>query len=286
MTPIHAIRGLSLSVLALSFFLWSCRSGPGAGIPEPAVQLEFNRIETAGPEDILVYCTYHITNPRGSGASFKLGETRIFVNGAELTGGGPLEIDGDRIPGESAASFTGLYRLDLRKVPAPSEENSITLKAALDFDFAFDNGSRISVPARGELNFPPVQEPVFTIEAIRILQAELINTRLKVRVRIHNPNPFPVQLSSLRYELYGAGRFWANGNHTNQYTIPGEESAEADLYLVMNFTNMRRDMLDRIIELRQVAYRFSGTVEISVPLKYLPVFTGRFELQGESEVIK
>jgi LEA14-like dessication related protein len=217
--------------------------------------------------------------------SFSLEKARIFINGAELTGE-PLEIEEGRIPGKSEASFTGLYRLDLKKVSGAPGENKLTLKAALDLDFVFDDGRRARVPAAGDLEFPLTREPVFTIESIKILQAELINTRLKVRVKIANPNPFPVSLSSMQYELYGAGRFWADGNHTTAYTIPGKESAEADLYLVMNFTNMRRDVLDRIIELRQVDYRFSGTVEISPALRYFPVFTTRFDLQGESEVIR
>jgi LEA14-like dessication related protein len=135
-----------------------------------------------------------------------------------------------------------------------------------------------------ETQFPRIQEPVFTIETIRILKAELINTRLKVKIKIDNPNPFPVSLSSFSYELHGAGRFWADGKQKNVYEIPGKESAEAVLYLVMNFTNMHRDVLDRIIEMRLVRYRFNGETEISTELEYLPVFTGYFDLEGVSEV--
>ncbi|MDR2313385.1 MAG: LEA type 2 family protein [Spirochaetaceae bacterium] len=284
MKPNHAVRGLLLSALAVFFLPWSCRSGPGAGSPGPRARLEFDRVESAGAEEVLVYCICRIANPYSSGASFSSGKARIFINGAELSGGDPLEIEGGRIPGESEASFPGLYRLDLKKISGAPGENNLTLKAVLDLDFVFDDGRRARVPAEGELDFSLTLEPVFTIESIRILQAELINTRLKVRVKIANPNSFPVSLSSMRYELYGAGRFWADGTHAAAYTIPGKGSAEADLYLVMNFTNMRRDVLDRIIELRQVDYRFAGTVEISPALKHLPVFTARFDLQGESEV--
>jgi hypothetical protein len=54
--------------------------------------------------------------------------------------------------------------------------------------------------------------------------------------------------------------------------------------MVMNFTNMRREVLDRIVEMRLVRYRFSGKTEISTEVSYLPLFTGHFDLEGESEV--
>ena len=48
---------------------------------------------------------------------------------------------------------------------------------------------------------PELLEPVFSIASIAILQAELVNTRFKVRLRIDNPNSVPLELSSFNYEL-------------------------------------------------------------------------------------
>jgi LEA14-like dessication related protein len=148
---------------------------------------------------------------------------------------------------------------------------------------------------------PRIQQPVFEITAIVIMQAELINTRLKVKVKITNPNPFPVDLSLFQYELYGAGRFWADGTEKDVLTIPAGEAAEKDLFLVMNFINMRRELLDQVIAMNRVRYRFAGSVQIAAALedkedeedlealeylKDLPAFTSNFNLQGESEVTK
>jgi len=131
---------------------------------------------------------------------------------------------------------------------------------------------------------PRIKEPDFSISAITILQAELVNTRLKVRLRIDNPNPFPVTLSSFVYELYGEGRFWADGKEKNIYTVPAEGYAEKELLLVMNFIDMRRDLLDKVIAMDKVKYLFKGTVEISAA--DLPVITKNFNLEGESEVTR
>jgi LEA14-like dessication related protein len=131
-----------------------------------------------------------------------------------------------------------------------------------------------------------IREPEFTITSIRILQAELINTRFRVKVRINNPNPFPVELSSLRYKLYGAGRFWAEGTEKDVFLIPPGGSEEKELYLVMNFIEMRRDLLDRIIALKNVRYRFTGTVEVAAGTDRKIIHSGSFDLEGESEVSK
>jgi LEA14-like dessication related protein len=131
---------------------------------------------------------------------------------------------------------------------------------------------------------PRILEPEFSISSIAILQAELINTRLKVRLRIDNPNNFPLKLSAFNYELYGAGRYWAEGRETDPIAIPPEGRAEKDLFLLMNFMNMKREVLDRVIALKTVAYRFSGELMVGADDKDLPGFVMRFERSGESPV--
>ena len=131
---------------------------------------------------------------------------------------------------------------------------------------------------------PRIQEPDFSISSIKILQAELINTRLNVKVRIENPNPFPVSLSSFTYELYGEGRFWAEGTERNVFTVPASDFVEKDLFLVMNFIDMKRDLLDKVIAMESVEYRFDGIVQINAA--DMPLLTKSFSLEGKSEVIR
>ena len=129
---------------------------------------------------------------------------------------------------------------------------------------------------------PRILEPGFSISSIMILQAELVNTRLKVKVRIDNPNPFPVTLSSFQYELYGEGHFWADGTEKNVFTVPASGYAEKDLFVVMNFIDMKRGLLDKVIAMDFVAYRFAGSVTITAD--EMPALIKEFNLEGESEV--
>ena len=52
----------------------------------------------------------------------------------------------------------------------------------------------------------------------------------------------------------------------------------------MNFTNMKREVLDQVISLRAVKYRFAGEAAVSADGGRLPGFTVRFDRSGESPV--
>jgi LEA14-like dessication related protein len=140
--------------------------------------------------------------------------------------------------------------------------------------------------ANAEAVFPRIRKPIFTITAIQIMQAELINTRLKVSIQVDNPNHFPVELTSFNYELFGDRRFWAEGEEKNVLNIPAKDSAGIDLLLTMNFTNMRRNVLDQVIKMTEVRYRLAGNTSIETGIEYLPRFIMDFELEGFSNVIR
>jgi len=129
-----------------------------------------------------------------------------------------------------------------------------------------------------------VIEPDFNIVSIVIIQADLINTQFEAVVRIDNPNNFAVDLSSLNYELYGNGKFWANGKGQDILNIPALSSCETEFRFTMNFINMNRKLLDDVIAMRQVRYRFSGDVEVEPDISKLPAFHMNFERTGLSEV--
>jgi len=129
-------------------------------------------------------------------------------------------------------------------------------------------------------------EPEFTIVSIAVLQADLINTVFQTVVRIDNPNDFAVDLSYLIYELYGNGRFWGDGAGKDILHIPAQSSCEAEFSFIMNFINMNRRLLDDIIALRQVNYRFKGEAQVEIDIPKIPAFKTNFERSGLSEVKK
>ena len=129
-----------------------------------------------------------------------------------------------------------------------------------------------------------VIEPEFSIVSIAILQADLINTQFEAVVRISNPNEFAVDLSSINYELYGNGTFWASGKGTKLLHIPAQNFCETEFRFSMNFINMNRRLLDDVIAMRQINYRFTGAAEIEPVVENLSSFQMSFERTGLSNV--
>ncbi|MCA1951207.1 MAG: LEA type 2 family protein [Treponema sp.] len=147
-------------------------------------------------------------------------------------------------------------------------------------------GKVLNLETKTAIPMPQIFWPEVRVLNIAVKRAELINTRLKVRLLIENHNNFPLTLSRFSYELYGNGRFWADGSLADLFTIQGNESIEKDIYLLMNFINMKRDLLDQVIALKSVQYRFHGDLRIESPLLYLPAFPYAFDKQGSSPVIE
>jgi LEA14-like dessication related protein len=248
----------------------------------------FDRMEAAGPDNITLHFLIHALNPGSGGITARFEKSRVFVNGEELSAGFTGRAEETRIDPGAGKTIKAECSLDLKNLRPPLSLETATLdtKTIMELAFAGDDGGRTVAAAGTDFSFPRIQKPLFSIVSIAIMQAELINTRFKVKILIQNPNPFPLTLSAFDYELYGHGRFWADGRKTVVYTIPENGEAEEDLFLLMNFINMRRDLLDQIIAMRNVRYRFTGRAEIGTGIEYLPSFTAAFDRQGDSEVIK
>ena len=130
-----------------------------------------------------------------------------------------------------------------------------------------------------------VRELVFAITSIAILRGDLVNTRFKVGLRIGNPNPFPVDLSALHYRLYGNGRRWADGADRDIINVAGNSTFQGDFFLTMNFIDMDRSLLDQIIRLEDVHYRFTGNAMLDTGLDSISPFSTSFDISGYSVVL-
>ncbi|MDR1900158.1 MAG: LEA type 2 family protein [Treponema sp.] len=293
--------------------------------PPPRFSLELDHIEASDVDRMALFFTLRVENPRPDPIRLTVSSWRVLLDGRALgaeaavlralsapgggggegaaEGRGGAEGIGLEAPG-AAAELPLVLDLDLRRVrdyvPGESPDTAPafpgagegaaadTYRAALSLDLAYHYGGEgagaETIGAAAE--FPRVRKPEFTITEIAILQAELINTRFRVTVRIDNPNGFPVDLASFGYELYGAGRFWAGGAEKDVLHIPARDSSEVKLFLLMNFINMRRGLLDEVIAMRRVLYRFSGKVMVGTGVPWLPEFHMGFDRTGYSAVLK
>jgi len=129
-----------------------------------------------------------------------------------------------------------------------------------------------------------IKEPEFDVISIYILQADIVVTEFEAVIKVDNPNDFAMELSSITYELFGNNLFWAGGTVNNVLQVPANSSAETRFTFSMNFINMSRQLLDDVIAMRQVNYRFKGKAQVRPLIPNIITFPVDFDCSGLSEV--
>ncbi|WP_461257961.1 LEA/WHy family protein [Treponema sp. R80B11-R83G3] len=131
-----------------------------------------------------------------------------------------------------------------------------------------------------------VIEPEFEVISIYIIQADLVVTEFEAVIKIDNPNNFASVLSSIKYDLYGNNFHWADGVANDILNIPAKSSCETKFLFSMNFINTNRKLLDDVIAMRQIKYRFKGEADVKFDIPKTPVYTVNFDCSGLSDVKK
>ena len=280
-------------VFIAAFCFSGCKSAPvptaeKKGFPPPL--LVFNTIEAESPERMDLHFTLEIENPTAVDLTVGIDSWRVEMDEVKGQSGFDLENPtGGFTVNPGSASFPLKLSMDVGALSAAGMDpaDNYTVKLVLELDvFNQGNAAPLRLEVSGLAVFPTVQTPVFSVTNIAILKAELINTRFRVGLKIDNPNPFPVDLSAFSYTLYGNGMLWAEGTERNIISVAGRTTIQEDIFLSMNFINMDRRLLDQIIRLEDVNYRFAGEAVVSTGVNYLPRFKSSFDLSGYSQVLE
>ena len=280
-----------------SFVFLACKSKPvpaeGASPPTPSAALVFNKVEAEEPSHFRLLFMLDIKNPTSFASRVKIESWHAEVNGRRVESGFTLDYpanigNGFPLEASASASFPLKLNMDIAALAvqglAPADDYEV--KLILQLSFTFNSAPPMKTEISCIAAFPGVRAPEFNITSIAIIKAELINTRFRVGLKIDNPNPFPLDLSAFRYTLYGNNKFWADGTERNILRVPAKSSLSGDLFLLMNFIDMDRNLLDQIINLIDVNYRFTGEAQVSTGVDYLPIFSTGFDLSGYSEVLE
>jgi LEA14-like dessication related protein len=295
------LAALSVVFCCAAALLAGCAEDPVARAPQPApaASLRYETLEGQDVSHLSLFFTLEAENPRDEAAGILIQGWAVSLDGRELGPDARLEAEGLLPEGGAAFPVSALAAGETRNFPlvlnlnlerflegASVAGNGGEAEAALDLQlvYVYPTSGRVTVSMRTRVVFPLIREPQFKILSIGIKKAELINTRFLVKISVNNPNAFPLDLSAFSYELYNGSRFWAGGTAPDVLNVPAKSSAETELFLMMNFIDMRRGLLDEIIALRQVDYRFAGTALVDTGVAFLPHFEWAYDQSGRSAV--
>ena len=129
-------------------------------------------------------------------------------------------------------------------------------------------------------NFTP---PRLSVVDVQIQSSDLWEQRLKVRMRVQNPNDRRLPVKGLEYTLEVEGQQFASGESAASFVVPAMGEAEFDMNVTTNLAGTLIKLLGRGSALRgqSVAYRLAGKIALSEGLMRSIPFEerGTFTLQ-------
>jgi LEA14-like dessication related protein len=130
---------------------------------------------------------------------------------------------------------------------------------------------------------PQLQAPTLSIVSVQLTSGTLWEQRLKVRMRVANPNERALPVKSLEYTLEVEGQPFASGVSDSSFVVPASGQTEFDMSMTTNVTGTLIRLLGRGPDAlgQSVAYRLTGKVSLAQGLlRSIPFAqSGTFRLQ-------
>jgi LEA14-like dessication related protein len=130
---------------------------------------------------------------------------------------------------------------------------------------------------------PKFTPPRLSVVDVQIESSDLWEQRLKVRMRVQNPNDRRLPVKGLEYLLEVEGQQFASGVSATSFVVPAMGEAEFDMNVTTNLAGTLIKLLGRGSDAlgQSVAYRLTGKIALSEGLMRSIPFEerGTFRLQ-------
>jgi LEA14-like dessication related protein len=111
---------------------------------------------------------------------------------------------------------------------------------------------------------PKLEAPKLSIVDAQILSTDLWSQRLRVRLRVQNPNDRALPVKGLEYTIEVEGQQFASGESATSFVVPAMGEAEFDTNVTTNLAGALMKLLARGANAgHDVSYRLSGKVSLS-----------------------
>ncbi|HEY6517207.1 MAG TPA: LEA type 2 family protein [Steroidobacteraceae bacterium] len=109
---------------------------------------------------------------------------------------------------------------------------------------------------------PKFQTPELSIVDVQVIKANFLEQRLRVRMRVQNPNDRSLPVQGLSYTVYLAGQEFATGVSDASFVVPALGNAEFNMDVTANAAGALFAALSKPRG-QGIDYRMQGRVELS-----------------------
>ncbi len=287
LSPIAAIIAVLSLLACAALSLASCASAPPPAPPYPLLSAsEYSTIalDQHRTELRIDLRIENLSDTELSGLSLA---AELSING-KIIEQGPESTSFVTLAPRCAYAHRLIYTIDSRVLDSTMEGFSLQSRAPWQLRISLRaqsaDGQPINASASASGSYPVIREPVLSVQSIRILQYELVNSYLHIVLEVRNPNDFSIDFSGASYQFYGEGQRWASGKALKAQPLPPLGSGIVLLPINLNFADTGRALFDLVAQLKTVRYRLSGTAVILTGLAILPSFDISFDAQGSTRV--
>mgnify|MGYP002778633212 CR=1 FL=1 len=114
---------------------------------------------------------------------------------------------------------------------------------------------------------PKLETPQLSVIGVEVLDAQLLEQRFSVRMRVQNPNDRALPIRGLTYTMQLAGQDFGRGMSAKAFTVPALGEAEFDMIVT---TNLAGSLLRILPQLERnpesLEYRLEGRVDTDLGL--------------------
>lgn len=227
------MRKISLALL-LPVLLSGCaglQDLARAAFERPRLAFRSAAIQDLDLEGATVALTWDIENPNAVGLNLARGGWQVEVEGTRIAGG---DLPGGlAIPANGKAPLTFPVRVRFQDVPGILSllgsgkddlgyrvSGSIGVRTPIGIvDLPMSHTDRVKLPSL----------PRFALDGLRVRSVSLSAVALDVRVRVRNPNAFPLPRGDLDYALALGGTSVARASGASLTAVPGGGSAVVEI---------------------------------------------------------
>lgn len=217
-----------------------------AAFTEPRLSFESASVDALDLEGATVGFTFQIENPNTLGVDLARAAWQIEVEGTRVAAGDLPS--GLRIPANGRAPLKFPVRVRFRDVPGIVSllgsgrgdlgyrlSGSLGVRTPIGVvDLPMSHADRVKLPAM----------PRFALDGLRVESVSLFAVSVDVRLRVQNPNAFPLPGGELEYALALSGTSVARAQGASVRAVPGGGSAVVEIPVKIDVASAARVAAD------------------------------------------
>ncbi len=113
----------------------------------------------------------------------------------------------------------------------------------------------------------PISTPRVTLNDVRVIGLGFKGQTFLLSFDVQNPNPFPLPVRDIGYELKLDGQRFASGETASEFTVPADGNASFSMSVDLNLVQTSPQLLFVIRDgaRREIRYELEGRLGVDIP---------------------